>query len=144
MRIFEKILLCFIVCILTCTIAQGSIRPLYSDDYANRLEVCGPFQENLLYNSYIPNKKIYLKSEEIIVGIRNGKCLTRSDIRLRQHNKLLITINCKYSAEQRKSLADKIREAKQSPAKEKQFRQLQNYYINNRPDICTTINHIED
>lgn len=145
MKTLEKVLLSLILCGFVTLSAQCSTtRPLHSDEYANKLEICAPYKESLFYKGLSTQGKFNVKSEEIIIGIRNGKCITNSIIRERTRNIKLYTVICQYKEDQYTKLSSTIKEAKLSQTKEKHYRQLNNYYLKQRPDVCQTYNHLKE
>ena len=145
MKTLEKMLLALILCGFTTLNAQCSTtRPLLSDEYANKLEICAPHKESLFYKGLTTQGSFNAKSEEVIIGIRNGKCVTNSIIRERARNTKLFTVICQYKKEQYTKLSSTIKEAKLSQTKEKHYRQLNEYYIKQRPDVCQTYSHLEE
>ena len=132
------------ICLLTVLSADAiTRRPVYSDDYAHRLELCGSYEEDYFYNINAPGTRLNLKTTESIIGIRGGKCATRSVIYLRTHPKPIGEIKCSLTEAQRKNLAAKIRLAKKSPREELYYKQTYANYTHN-PEICTFIDYTED
>ena len=120
-----------------------SRRPLYSNDYAHRLDVCGAYQENYFYNIREQGKTLNLKTSESVIGIRGGKCATRSVIYLRQYPKPVGEIQCSFTEKQRKNLAAKITAAQKNPKEEQFYKQTYASYVRN-PEICKIIDFTED
>jgi hypothetical protein len=145
MKTLEKMLLSLILCgFITLSAQCSTTRPLLSDEYANKLELCAPYKENLFYKGLSTQGIFNVKSEETIIGIRSGKCVTNSIIRERASNNKLYTVTCQYKKEQYTKLSSMIKEAKLSQTKEKHYRQLNNYYLKQRPDVCQTYSHLEE
>ncbi|MBR6723167.1 hypothetical protein IKL64_06905 [bacterium] len=120
-----------------------SRRPLYSNDYAHRLDVCGAYQENYFYNIREAGQILNLKTSESVIGIRGGKCATRSVIYLRQYPRPIGEIQCYFTEKQRKNLAAKITAALNSPREEQLYRQTYASYVRD-PEVCKILDFTED
>lgn len=153
MRIYIKRgIISLIICILGCStyavtnIPQG-IKPLPSETYANRLNVCGAHKESIFYN--IPLKPLGIRSahfKEIlnIIGIRNGKCAIQSKIILKDINEVISTTECKLTEQQRKTLANKIKTASSSVQKKNEFINYYNYLTTKSPNTCIIKNYLDE
>ena len=145
MKTFGRLLLIFAFCGWISLSAHASTtRPLLSDEYANKLEICAPYVENIFYKGRSTHGYFTIKSEEYIIGLRNGKCVTNSVIKEKSRNYKIATITCQYNEEQYPKLSSTIKEAKLNATKEKHYRRLYNYYVKQRPDVCQTIDHMKE
>ncbi len=133
--------------ILGITGIAYAIETEYSSNYIHRFEVCGAYSES--NQSQIPTGDktmpvLHLKTTNSIVGIRGGKCATKVNVYARELQGNIITINCRFTKEQRMDLIKKMESAATNPVAEQQLKEKLTNYIKNRPDVCTYKNLLEE
>lgn len=146
MQYYIKIfLIVLILCLNTNVYAQASSDMVkFSPDYIRRLRVCGPHQESIFYNIDADETTYHIKATETIIGIRDGKCRTKTVLVLKDFDVTAGKIECAYNEQQRKTIADKITEAQNNPKKFPELQKLLNYYRKQRPDVCKPTNYFAE
>ncbi len=119
----------------------------YSDTYINKFASCIPYSES--YETDVPTQDVnspvlHLKSTETILGLKAGKCATKSQVYSKDLQKDIVTVNCTFSNEQRTLLSQKMKKAKIDPQAAQDFQNTVTDYVQNRPEVCTMKNLLAD
>lgn len=125
------------------TMQAKAERPLYPDEYIRRFEVCGAYEDHLLYNVDTKNMTLKLNSKETIVGIRDGKCVTKSRISLRTNSYVLADVTCSFNSAQRKNFAEKMKSAKINTLNRQIYEIARKSYLSN-PEVCKVKDYTVD
>lgn len=127
-----------------CTASQGVF---YSDTYINKFATCSPHSES--YETDVPTQDVnspvlHLKSTETIIGLKAGKCATKSQVYSKDLQKDIVIVNCTFSNEQRTLLSQKMKKAKIDSQAAQDFQNTVADYVQNRPEVCTMKNLLVD
>lgn len=143
----KKFLLISLIFIGFTSLCIAATPKNYSEQYIHRFEVCGAHSEThkVQVPTRLKNPAMYnLQITESVVGIRNGKCATRTKIYCEELLKDLLLVNCSFTQEQRKALVTKMKAAKNNQVEYQKLQNIMNNYIKNRPDVCQYINFLEE
>lgn len=139
--------------LLTITALIGTIgisiaaADTYSDTYIKNFDSCTPYSEN--YETEIPTQDqntpvIHINSKEEIVGLKNGKCQTKSTAHCKEMNQDIVIVNCSFTKEQQNTLLPQMKAAKTSPQAKQQLQNTIANFVKNNPDTCQVKNLLQN
>lgn len=143
----KKFLLISLIIISFTSICIAAIPKNYTEQYIHRFEICGAYSEtnSVQVPTRMKNPSVYnLKITESVVGIRNGKCATKSTIYCEELKQNIFLIDCAFNEQQRTTLAAKMKAAKSNQAEYQKLQDTMNNYIKNRPDVCRYRNLLDE
>lgn len=142
----KKLLIISLLIIGFGGIGFSAMKKTYSAQYAHRLEVCGAFSEN--YSTTMSSNQehytVHLTTTETVLGIRGGKCATKSEVYCQEAGQVVLKVECAFTQEQRVELAKLMTSATTDSGAANRLQNKMNNYIQNRPDVCKVTKYISD
>lgn len=143
----KKFLILLFVIIVFSGVSVAVQKKTYSAQYAHRLGVCGAYSEN--YSTTITSNEekytLHLTTVESILGIRGGKCATKSEVYCKEAgNNVILKVECYFTQEQRSELAKLMNAATTDYGAAHNLQNKMTNYIEKRPDVCKVTKYISD